>query len=305
MFLEKLGSVFRSNENCSLNINNNDLKAIEYYKNYFSVNNKFPIFSQILIETRTDCNRKCSFCPQAFKQRDLKEMDWAVFEEIINNLVEIGFSGRIAFFITNEPLIDNRLLDMISYAKKASGRFFLDINTNGNLLTLNLLDKLFSAGLDNINIEDYRADREQFPHKLSQNIERIFNAYIHNPKITYHYRSAKEVLSNRAGHVEKRIKSIHINSFCTFPFRKLAISPYGDVVICCMDYLYEVKFGNVMDKSLEEIWHSQALNEYRFMLLKGERKYYCKECDEYEYNANKSIKKWFFSHFPVLRKLRI
>ena len=39
---------------------------IDYLKKYYHDNGKFPMFKQVLIETRTDCNNHCPFCPHAF-----------------------------------------------------------------------------------------------------------------------------------------------------------------------------------------------------------------------------------------------
>jgi len=287
--------IFRNMEN-SIGIHNSGVQMIQYYKEYFQEHHTFPRFSQVLLEIRTDCNRKCSFCPHAFTQREFKEIEWEVFEKIIQNLVHLGFSGRIAFFINNEPLLDKRLLKMITYARKASGRFFLDVNTNGLLLTVDLVDKFFSAGLDNINIDDYRSDRDQFPDKWSPNVQKVVTAYKDNPKLHYYPRRTDEVLSNRAGNVPRNKRKSSTKAFCSYPFRKLAISPYGDVILCCADYLHEVKFGNVMNENLEDIWHSEAMNSYRFMLLEQERKFFCKDCDDYQYEfipEKHNWRQWF------------
>lgn len=283
MFIERFGKVFRGSLSKDFKGKNPELKAVKYYQKYYNENQKFPLFCQVLIETRTDCNRKCSFCPQAFQQRPFKEMEWEVFESIIQNLVKIGFSGRIAFDMTNEPLLDKRIVDMVTYARKASPRFFLDITTNGNLLTLELADRLFAAGLDNMDINDYRSDRTMKAYKLSKNLEIVSKAYANSPKLTFNYRKTDEILTSRGGNVAKAVENKHIHSFCNYPFRKLNISPYGDVILCCMDYMYEVKLGNVMEKDLEEIWYSQEFDEYRFMLLKRKREKICAKCDEYQY----------------------
>lgn len=37
------------------------------------------------------------------------------------------------------------------------------MTTNGTLLTVDRLDKFFKLGLDNININDYRGDRDKYP----------------------------------------------------------------------------------------------------------------------------------------------
>ncbi len=280
MFIERLGKVFRRDTHKEVEP---EIQAIQYYQAYFRTHNKFPLFSQVLIETRTDCNRKCSFCPQSFHERPFQEMGWDVFDTIIQQLYRLEFSGRITFGVTNEPLLDHRTIDMVRHARQTSPRFFLDITTNGNLLTLEMMDQLFTAGLDNININDYRSDRIEHKQELSKNLQPISAAYIYNPKIGFHYRSTNEVLSSRGGNVEKQTKNTHIHSFCNYPFRKLVLSPNGDVVLCCMDYLYEVTFGNVRDQELEYIWHSSELNNYRTMLLTKARKKICAKCDEYQY----------------------
>lgn len=284
MFIEQFGKVFKSSSPKNDKDNANpELAAVDYYQRYYREHEKFPLFSQVLIETRTDCNRKCAFCPQAFTQRPFKEMTWDVFQEIIQQLARLEFSGRITFGVTNEPLLDERMGEMLVYARKMSPRFFLDMTTNGNLLTLDSTDRLFAAGLDNMNVNDYRPDREEHPEKLSRNLEPVNNAYALNPKISFSYRSTREVLSSRGGHVDKKTENVHLYSFCNYPLRKLVLSPHGDVVLCCMDYDYNVKFGNVSESSLEDIWFSEALNDYRWMLLKRKREKICAKCDAYQY----------------------
>lgn len=82
------------------------------------------MFTQVLLETRTDCNRKCKFCPQAHFSRPFRSMDWNVFTKVIDDLAEMEFSGRVALYMTNEPLIEPRLMEMIKYARIKSARFF-------------------------------------------------------------------------------------------------------------------------------------------------------------------------------------
>ncbi|MDH3975882.1 MAG: SPASM domain-containing protein [Deltaproteobacteria bacterium] len=258
-------------------------KLLNYYSTYYEINARFPDPSQVLIETRTDCNRKCSFCPQSHHERPFKEMEWTVFEKIISDLANVNFSGRIAFFITNEPLLETRLLKMLRHTKENCPRAFLDINTNGQLLTASLLEDLFKEGLDNINIEDYMSAEKYDKGYKAPNIKEIIKSFKDNPKITYHKRSTNEVLSNRAGNVKKEsslTKEKSVNNFCYYPFKKLAIGSTGEVVLCCMDYKYEVCFDHIMEHNIFTIWHSEPANNYRRMLLSGKRENFCANCDE-------------------------
>ncbi len=158
---------------------------IDYLKKYFVANGNYPMFTQVLLETRTDCNRKCKFCPQAHFSRPLKSMDWNVFTKVIDDLAEMEFSGRVALYMTNEPLIEPRLMEMIKYARIKSARFFIDITTNSGNLSSKLLDELFLQGLDNININDYRSDRKSSQDKISKSLEKTIRELQKQSKVTY------------------------------------------------------------------------------------------------------------------------
>lgn len=254
---------------------------IDYLKKYFVANGNYPMFTQVLLETRTDCNRKCKFCPQAHFSRPLKSMDWNVFTKVIDDLAEMKFSGRVALYMTNEPLIEPRLMEMIKYARIKSARFFIDITTNGKNLSSKLLDELFLQGLDNININDYRSDRKSSPDKISKSLEKTIRDFKSNPKVTYNKRSTVEVLSNYAGTIKDNNREL-LSKFCNYPFRKLAISAEGNIILCCNDYIYKTNFGNVLSENLSNIWNSEALNNYRNNLLNETREGICIGCDEYQ-----------------------
>ncbi len=254
-------------------------KDKQYLQNYYAQFKTFPLFSQVLIETRTDCNKRCSFCPQSFYKRTIESMKWTVFKKIIDSLAEIGFAGRIALLVSNEPLLEHRLLKMIKYAKKKSPRFFLDITTNGVLLSMVKLDELFSAGLDNININDYRSDRETEPDKISNNLIEIVENFRSNPKVTYNARSSNELLPNYAGVIPQDY-NVQDYGFCNFPFRKLVFSVNGDVLLCCNDFKQETNFGSIHSDSILSIWNSPNLNVFRLSLLDDKRIGLCKNCND-------------------------
>jgi len=282
MYIEKQGKSFRNHK---ISLDKEFSSDIDYLEDYYKKFMKFPLFSQVLLETRTDCNRKCVFCPQFHFERPIKIMKWNVFKKVIDELEELNFGGRIALFMTNEPLLEERLLKMISYARNKSPRFFLDITTNGKLLTLEFLDKLLKSGVDNININDYRSDRINRPDGISKNLIEIFQIFKNNPKISFNKRYSKEVLSNYAGIIKEKNNQL-INEFCNFPFRKLAISADGNIILCCNDYNYSTDFGNIIDKKIDNIWFSQDLNNFRINLLKGIRAGLCKNCNQIQnYNV--------------------
>ena len=273
-------------------VNNHSLRSmgehnldIKFLREYYSIHGCFPLFKQVLIETRTDCNNNCPFCPHAHISKPLGVMEWDCYMTIIDQLCSLGYNGRIALMISNEPLLEDRLKKMILFAKKKSQRFFLDITTNGHLLTVDMLDDLFRLGLDNININDYRGDRDEFPNKWSKNIIPIFAAYGNNPKVTFVKRRMDEKLPNYAGNILQKSDNQKFG-FCNFPFRKIAIGYNGNILLCCNDFMYKTCFGNVKTKSLYDCWYHPELNEIRMELLNNHRINICERCNDFQtYNA--------------------
>ena len=115
--------------NVSVRGGNSHEPDIIYLRDYYASHGHFPMFQQVLIETRTDCNNHCPFCPHAFNKKPLGIMTWDCYTAIIDQLVSIGYNGRVALMLSNEPLLEDRLEDMIMYAKTKSQRLFLDIRS--------------------------------------------------------------------------------------------------------------------------------------------------------------------------------
>jgi hypothetical protein len=86
---------------------------IQYYHSYFLENGVFPDFTQVLIETQTDCNRSCSFCPQSEYVRPYKQIEWSTYTAIIDQLGNGGFLGKDC------PLLDE-LTIINKFCNKAS-----------------------------------------------------------------------------------------------------------------------------------------------------------------------------------------
>jgi radical SAM protein with 4Fe4S-binding SPASM domain len=73
---------------------------------------------------------------------------------------------------------------------------------------------------------------------------------------------------------------ISTRQVCRYPFTHLTIRNNGDAVVCCTDWARSTKLGNVCQQSIEEIWTSRALFDFRVMQLKTKGKHHplCKDC---------------------------
>lgn len=78
----------------------------------------------------------------------------------------------------------------------------------------------------------------------------------------------------------EKVKQNKINVVCHRPFYRLAVRTNGDVTAACCDQIHDVRFGNINDASLVEIWNGRKREEFLKMMLKGGRfKHpYCKNC---------------------------
>lgn len=104
----------------------------------------------IEIELTSNCNVACSFCPHPTMKRTKGLMNIDLVKRIIddcsnNNINDVLFCGF------GEPLLDKRLPQIISYAKQKNIRR-TRITTTGYLLNKELAFKLFSSGLDQIDV---------------------------------------------------------------------------------------------------------------------------------------------------------
>ncbi len=79
-----------------------------------------------------------------------------------------------------------------------------------------------------------------------------------------------------------KAQSHYESQYCEFAWTSMSVMVDGSVVPCTQDFNCEMKMGNVMEQSLEEIWNSDKYKEFRMMHITGDvpKEYRCKErCD--------------------------
>lgn len=233
---------------------------------------KHGMFTSTNIETYGHCNRACDFCfnSDRFPDRGPGIMPLETWEKIINDLSALGFAGRISPHHYGEPLLDKRLPELLSMARKACPDAELHFSSNGDLLTEALLLKLLDHGLDSILVTNY----DDFERPLLTGLHEKYPDHVR-------YRQSRDMwFQNKAGVQLDRVSS-HARMPCLRPSRQLVVNWKGNVVLCCNDYYENHVFGNVMDASLLEIWNSDEFRRYRRLLGKGYRAEIdiCANCD--------------------------
>jgi radical SAM protein with 4Fe4S-binding SPASM domain len=226
-----------------------------------------PEFFQFVeIEINTACNLRCRYCPNSISDRGLiknnRKMPTALFHRLIDELSAIGFAGEFHPHLYNEPLLDDRLFDLLQYVRQKLESCKIALFTNGQLLTLEKYLQLVTCGVDSICVT--RHQRADPPHiaTILQHREKHGDD---NVRLDYIREGLNgEVLFNRGGAIPLK-EVLNITRRCTWPAFYLTINFKGDVLLCCNDYYSTFPIGNVTNNTIMEVWnkpYNKSLREY-------------------------------------------
>lgn len=261
-------------------------KLKRQFKKYLArsgaVNPFKKIFSDVEFETTAYCNRKCSYCPVSMYPRpgdeDDRFMRREVFEKIISDLKDINYKGQIAPHLYGEPLTDHRIVEWTSYIREHLPQSTIKMVTNGDYLNKEIYQELMDAGLDYFNLSKHSKDLAQPCMDLLNSLSEEERRKNFNILDFWHdWHNDQEMLNTRAGEVDLKVqkKNPIMCSYVIYP----VINTFGDVILCCNDYHSEHTFGNVMERSLYDIWFDKKNIEKRLRIFKG---YYdhkiCQDC---------------------------
>lgn len=274
----------------------------------------FPLF--LVFETMFKCNLRCVMCIHSslakseYAYREKLPLD--KFKEIITEASQYRCPS-LTIGGTSEPLLDERVPEMIDFANKAG---FLDtmINTNATMLTKEVSRKLIKAGLvrlriglDGATAATYEKIRRGADYeKVKQNIlgflevRKFIGASLPIVRVSCVHLSANEAELKRFVHfwVDK-VEYVSIQRYkpheltaersrrrmitsgqalaatvrCSQPFERVYIRGNGDVYACC-SVVYGPKLGNVFKHSIYQIWNSRKSRNLRAALKRGALKQY-------------------------------
>ncbi|MBI3324036.1 MAG: SPASM domain-containing protein [Candidatus Omnitrophica bacterium] len=217
----------------------------------------------------------------------------ALIDKILDELSAINFANRLSVYCNNEPFLDKRIIEIVAKARRKVPRAYLEIKTNGSVLTVEKVLQVFDAGLDVLYINDYVPDATPSPriealrHELGamqrfRQLEATGKDALN--RIIIATRQVDEVLYSRAGTAPNKQGALPepLAVPCLRPFEMFTVNPAGVVAVCSDDVYFRTPMGNVSDQSLLEIWNSPRWQEMRRRLLNGERAAYpatCRSCD--------------------------
>lgn len=274
----------------------------------------------IEIQTVSFCNSGCIICPYRSVAGKLPHgrMSMDLFMRILDQ-VEDNKAIRIIPYFNNEPFLDPLIFKRLRYICTTHPSVEIELSTNVSRLNEKYQNELAAYHIHDLRLSVFGFTDET--HKkvmpglnwkevqnnlslliknkaLRSNVDNISIVMIDFPGLTKKdiflaEKFCKESSLNfefwgfmdRSGNVENF--SNQINKKEVFgceqnrPLERLHINFQGDVVLCCMDWKWKHKLGNLKRNSIDEIWNSSKYKEYRNAIYNnGSDKYtdLCKKC---------------------------
>lgn len=224
------------------------------------------------------CNRTCSFCPRGNPQlysNTKSYMDIELVDLLSKQLADFKYSNRVSLVGFGEPLLYKNLTQALTIIHTNLPNLeWLEVNTNGDFLSKELVQEIADAGCNQLTISMYDSDISETIIDLCKDID-ITLTFKHC------YENKFEIKLVDRTNILSKDKVLNINSKCNLPFYKMLIDWNGDVIVCANDWERRGKIDNINDASIKDIWLSHKLMSYRQNLIVGNRKDLdpCKYCD--------------------------
>ncbi len=241
--------------------------------NDVKIYNGFPLFSFVELNVNELCNRTCVFCPRVdpktYPNQNL-HMDIELASEISKQLLEVGFDGIVNISGTGEATLTKHLSLIVK--KFGDKKIHIEIVTNGDFLKPKLISDLYSSGLKQLVVSMYDGPEQiEYFNNLFDECGIDEDLYTLRDRWYDEEEDYGLIYTNRAGSMGEKLLSPHERP-CYYPHYAAYIDWNGDVLLCCQDmYNRTVKFGNVLEKKLVDIWVDKRLDDFRKKLVKGER----------------------------------
>lgn len=275
------------------------------------------------IEPVRGCTRRCDFCGiNSIKNEKTVFMSIEMAKSIAFQIKkDFKQKIRIDFSLHGEPLLHPKIYEIIKIFREELLISQLSIISNADLIAKNKIDiiKLFDSGLNYLMIDLYNRKKEEykiiynnFDNVLESDASINYYDYFEDGKSIWRYNGYKEkgliivkdlsktnVITRKVhtagGNLMESVyekygidsKKFPILKQCAKPFTELSINADGNVSLCCEDWSRKNILGNVLNDKLIDIWSSDKIEKYRYLLYKKRRDLIevCKKCDQISFRT--------------------
>jgi hypothetical protein len=128
---------------------------------------KLPL-ERIYIELTNRCNFACEFCPNPVMERPPGQMEFALLEQVLEEVALARVARLVLFHQQGEPTLYARLADAVRAGTRRG--LAIAVTTNGSTLNDRLVDALLEAGLARLHISLQTPDEASFRIRGARNL---------------------------------------------------------------------------------------------------------------------------------------
>lgn len=240
-----------------------------------------PMPSWIDLNLTELCNRgagtkrPCVFCPridpELYPNQPL-HMSLATVHEIRRQLAQIEYTGAVVLCGFGEPMLHPTFLSVVHTIAGYGWR--VELVTNGDKLTTELARDLYRLGLECIVVSMYDGPHQvlKFATMLSDAGGVEGGSFILRDRWHTEADAFGLKLTNRAGTVTVGDQeAADPTRPCHYLAYQMTVEWNGDVLLCPQDWHKRVRFGNLRDRPILEIWNSRPMKAKRAQLIRGDR----------------------------------
>ena len=278
--------------------------------------------NEVRIETSTQCNYACVFCPHKIGFTRKKQiMSFESFKFILDKIkVEAPQINHCTISGFGEVFLDKTIMKKIEYARGQD--YKVHILTNGSLLSKSIMNKIFRLGVSDLRFSIHALESDKYASIMGTSVDNYIRvlhniAYAiknkNNTKIIvtaviikYNKDQIKLLIDNYAKltdllEIWKPHNWIDSNYYrfgdavkrtCGRPLKgPLQIQVDGTINMCCFDYNGKLLLGNFKKQTLKEIFSSEPYLNLAKAHKNGtiqKSDLLCKECDQL-FENNKDI----------------
>lgn len=242
-----------------------------------------PLPSWIDLNLTELCNRACVFCPRVDPElypNQALHMGLELVRKITRDLRELDYRGAVVLCGYGEPMLHPRFVEVVDILAHNDWR--LELVTNGDRLTVETLQRIREQ-IDCIVVSMYDGP-DQVAHfeevfrrgdPAGWNLQRdgLYETYVLRDRWHTVADAFGLKLTNRAGTVAVGDQDAipAPGRPCNYLAYQMTVDWNGDVLLCPQDWHKKVKFGNLAQQSIMEVWTGRQMSARRLRLLEGRR----------------------------------
>lgn len=261
-----------------------------------------PRPTTLWIEVTNHCNMNCLMCDRDGLDRRRENMQWPIFEKIVDEAVGMGIR-RIKLNRFGEPLLHPDIHRMVTHVK-SRGVPWVFFVSNGTLLDAAARERILESGLDLLvvsidghtsetygrirsgaSLEEVRSNVEELLYLRTSKGRRQPFVQINMVLMKDNEAEAADLIrywEPRADYVNVRtygftgtltdrsvvagMRFDETPSSCFFLENSMIVLAGGEVTVCCADYNGQLVVGNVNQSGLGEIWQGESYRKIRQLM---------------------------------------